>query len=263
MKNPKPYTYAKELKVAKKIAKKAGKIMLKYFDADQSVEVKADKSVVTIADKLINDMTIKELAKAFPNDGVIGEEQSTSTYGMGRKWFCDPIDGTSGYVWGTPTAMFSLGLVIDGVPVFGAAHDPFLDRFYYGIKGKGSYCNGKKLQVSDKDIDGSYFAASGSVKHLITRKYIPVLRDLGVRFACFSGAVNKSCLIAKGKFVAYVEEGVNAHDVAAVHVIVEEAGGKVTDTKGGQLDYSKPVKGAVVTNGRVHDRILQIINSTT
>src|SRR5437868_351607 len=103
--------YSKELNAANEIAFKAGKIMLEYFDGDQQVDTKSDNSPVTIADKLINSMVIEELAKHFPEDGVIGEEESTTDYGPGRKWFCDPIDGTIGYIWGTPTSMFSLALV--------------------------------------------------------------------------------------------------------------------------------------------------------
>ncbi|MBU6501056.1 MAG: hypothetical protein KGJ89_02930 [Patescibacteria group bacterium] len=115
-------SYTKELFAAKDIAKEAGVIMRKYFDEDQHIEIKKDNTQVTIADKLINSLVIQRLAKAFPSDGVIGEEESTAEYGGGRKWFCDPIDGTAAYIWGVPTAMFSLGLVLDGRPVIPSAH---------------------------------------------------------------------------------------------------------------------------------------------
>lgn len=92
--------YGKELEIAKSIAREAGEIMLRYFDGDQAIEIKSDGSQVTVADKLINTLVIKRLASAFPEDGVIGEEESTSEYGFGRKWFCDPIDGTAAYVCG-------------------------------------------------------------------------------------------------------------------------------------------------------------------
>src|SRR3990170_3369867 len=74
---------------------------------------KKENSQVTIADKLINSLVIERLVTEFPNDGVIGEEESNTEYGAGRKWFCDPIDGTNAYIWGVPTAMFSLALVVD------------------------------------------------------------------------------------------------------------------------------------------------------
>lgn len=256
-------TYSREVTVAEDIARKAGEIMLQYFDAEQQVVTKSDNSPVTIADKLINDLVIEELSAAFPEDGIIGEEKSTAEYGMGRKWFCDPIDGTAGYIWGTPTAMFSLGLVVNGVPVVGVAYDPFLKKMYTGVRGEGSYMNDKRLSVVTDVavVDVPRVAVSGSVHNIYQLKYLRALEDAGYKLTTFSGAVYKCCLVARGKFFAYIEHGVNAHDFAAAQVIVEEAGGKITGIKGETLDYTKPFKGGVVSNGVVHEQIVQIINS--
>lgn len=251
--------YQKELDVAKGIAKKAGKIMLQYFDGDQQIETKADNSPVTIADKQINRLVIDELSKNF-DDVVIGEEESTGDYGMGRRWLCDPIDGTNSFVWGVPTAMFSLALVVDGKPVLGVAYDPFLDRLYEAVHGHGAYCNGIQLHVSQKELAGEYLAATGSVKQILERpSHILKLIEHKVLLAAFNGAVYKSCLVARGKFVGYIEGQVNAHDMAAVHVIVEESGGKITDCDGKELDYSKPFKGAVVSNTIVHAKLVECL----
>lgn len=250
-------SYEKELILAKSIAKEAGEIMLRYFDADQEIEIKADNSQVTIADKLINTLVIERIAEAFPGDGVIGEEESTSEYGFGRKWFCDPIDGTAAYVWGVPTAMFSLALAVDGIPVVGVAYDPFLDRLYAGRVGQKSHCNDKEIAVSSLDFSSGIFAITSSVRSLLESRYFRRMVEDRVRFASFSGAVYKSCLVAKGKLIGYIEPGVNAHDMAAVHVILEGAGGKITAIDGGKLDYAKPFKGAIVSNGIVHEDILR------
>lgn len=248
--------YEKELLVAKAIAKQAGIVMRKYFDGDQQMERKEDGSPVTIADKEINRFVIEELAKHF-DDGVIGEEESTAEYGMGRRWFCDPIDGTKAFVWGTPTAMFSLGLVVDGTPVLGVTYDPFLDMLYEATAGEGSYCNGERLHVSKKELAGEYIAVSSSIeKILASPEHVKRLLDYGVLLATFSGAVYKSCLVARGRFVGYMESGVGTHDMAAVQVIIEEAGGRVTGFDGKKLDYTKPFKSAVVSNGIVHQRLV-------
>ena len=250
--------YKKELEVAKAIAREAGPIMIKYFDADQDVEIKEDNSQVTIADKLINSLVLDRLAEAFPADGVIGEEESNTEYGLGRKWFCDPIDGTMAFIWGTPTAMFSLALVIDGVPVIGVAYDPFLNRLYEAVSNQGSFCNGVSLKVSKKGLKDGLVIITSNISRILKRpSYLIDLPEKGVRFATFSGAVYKSCLVAKGKAEAYFEEGVNAHDIAAVQVIVEESGGEVTNKKGERLDYTKPFKGAVVSNKIVHNEIVK------
>ena len=204
---------------------------------------------------------IKELSKNF-DDVIIGEEESTGVYGMGRRWFCDPIDGTRAFIWGTPTAMFSLGLVIDGIPVLGVVYDPFLDKLYEGRVDQGSFCNGMPLKVSNNKLDGGIVAVSSTVSRLLNRKsnYLNSLINQGVEFASFSGAVYKACLVARGKFIGFFGEGVVAHDMAAVQVVVEESGGKITDFNGNKLDYSKPFKGVIVSNGIVHDKLIKSIN---
>ena len=248
--------FDKELQTAVSIAREAGVLMLTYFYEGQQVEIKEDNSQVTIAVKLINSLVIERLSKIFPDDGVIGEEESNAGYGQGRKWFCDPIDGTAAYVWSVPTAMFSLGLIVDGKPVMGVAYDPFLDKMYTGLAGEKSLCNGKILSVSNVDLTSGIFAISSDVRSLPQRPYFQKMMHNNIRLACFSGAVYKSCLVARGKFVGYAEPGVSAHDVAAIHTIVEGAGGKITSFDGKELDYSKPFKGAIVSNAVAHDEIL-------
>ncbi len=222
---------------------------------------KQDDTPVTIADQKVNRLVITELARAFPADGVIGEEESTAGYGPGRKWFCDPIDGTKGYTWGTPTAMFSLGLVIDGRPVMGVAYDPFLNRLYAGVKGEGSFCDGKPLKVSRHPLKGGTVATTSNVERILQRlPHLVWLDEQGARLGTFSGAVYKVCLVARGKFVGYLEEWVNAHDMAAMEVIVEEAGGTLTGLDGEELDYTKPFKGAIASNGVVHGELVEAMS---
>lgn len=249
--------YEKEVKIAKEIAREAGAIMLHYFEANQEIEIKEDNSQVTIADKLINALVIERLASSFPNDGVIGEEESNTEYGLGRKWFCDPIDGTNAYVWGVPTAMFSLALVVDGKPVVGVAYDPFLDKMYVGKTNEKSVCNDEIISVSNMNFESGILAITSSARSILEAScFQKMLRD-NVRLASFSGAVYKSCLVAKGKFIGYIEHKVNAYDMAAVYVILEGAGGTITSVEGAKLDYSKPFKGAIVSNKIVHEKIIE------
>lgn len=254
-------TYQAELTTAKLIAKKAGTIMLRYFDGDQQIEAKDDGSPVTIADKLINSMVIEELGKAFPDDVVIGEEESTGDYGMGRRWFCDPIDGTKAYTWGTPTAMFSLGLVVDGKSMMGVAYEPVTDKLYWATKGGGAFCNDHSIHVNTQNLRNGILGTISS-QYRIRREapYFDALLDMHVTMAAFSGAVAKCIRVAEGRFVGYIEELVNAHDMAASDVIITEAGGKVTDLHGNEFDYSKPFRGTIVSNGIVHDELVKIVN---
>ncbi len=255
-------TYSKEMQVAKEIAQKAGKIMLFYFEQDDVVQRKSDGSPVTKADIEINKMVIEELQKNF-NDGIVGEEESTAEYGMGRRWICDPIDGTRAFTWGVPTAMFSLGLVIDGKSVVGVAFDPFLDRLYTAVKGGGAFCNEKIISVSSASITEQSIAVSSSTEKVLTipsqARLITKLLEKKARLASFSGSVYRACLIARGKLAGYVEKDINTHDLAAVDVIVSEAGGMLTDFQGKPLDYSKAFKGAVISNVVTHDDILDCV----
>lgn len=253
--------FSKEHTVAESIARQAGVIMKKYFFTnDQEVTRKDDGTALTIADTLVNSMVIEELPKHF-DDGIIGEEESNAEYGMGRRWFCDPIDGTTAFVWGVPTAMFSLGLVLDGTPVFGLTYDPFLDLMYWGATGEGSFCNGRRLAVSDHGLSGHFVATKTNIAKLMDNLELPrKLLQLKSKLAPIGGAVYKSCLVARGKMVGSIEKDIGAHDMAAVQVIVQEAGGKVTGFDGKPLDYSRPFNAAVVSNGLVHDQLVELLN---
>lgn len=256
-------TYSKELEIATAIAHEAGAVMLHYFDADQQRETKSDGTPVTIADKQINHMVIERLSAAFPEDGIVGEEESTSSYGPGRKWLCDPIDGTKSFVWGVPTAMFSLALVIDGRPVVGVAYDPFLDKLYTGITGQGSYCNGKKLHVSEQPLGPGAVAVTGSLEKIFANPQLARrVAATGSDLIAIDGAVYKATLIARGRLAAYIGHGCGPYDVAAVEVIVCEAGGKITDLYGEQLNYAQDFTGVLVTNGVDHTKIVKLLHDT-
>lgn len=205
-------------------------------------------------------MVIAELAEYF-TDGVIGEEESTADYGRGRKWICDPIDGTKAFVLGVPTAMFSLALVVDGIPILGVAYDPFLDRLFWGVKGQGSYCNDNKLQVSANGLKGHYVGISSNNQRLIEKQEtIDKVVEAGGKLEFTYGAVYKSCMVATGKAVGYFESAVNPHDIAAVHVIVEEAGGIVRGYDGKELDYTRHFKGAIISNKVSYEDLFKCIS---
>lgn len=252
--------YDAELDFAKTLAKKAGAIMLEYFSIDKQIKYKDDASPVTIADEKVNRLVIEELSKKFDYE-IIGEEESTTSYGKNETvWICDPIDGTRAFVYGVPTAMFSLGLVRKGKSVLGVAYDPFLDRMFYAVKGYGSYCNGRKIKVSDSGLKGHQVGIISEAKELInTKDVIQRLVDTGANAVYIEGAVYKSCLVAEGKFVGYFSDMPKTHDLAAVAVILEEAGGKITAPDGRPLDFSEYFEGAIVSNGKVHDDLIKIL----
>lgn len=256
--------YSQELEAATQIAKAAGVVMLEFFDADQHQEMKQDGSPVTIADKTVNQLVIDELQKTFPEDGVIGEEASTATYGTGRKWLCDPIDGTKSYIWGVPTAMFSLALVVDGRPKVGVAYDPFLNRLYTAIEGQGSFCNGQPLAVSQQPLHDGWVAFSGTIERVINNlETAAKIKAISAGVAVFDGGVYKCTLVARGRIPAYIGQGCSPYDVAAAELIVTEAGGMMTDTHGRSLDYSQDFTGVLVSNGVEHEKLVAALTKNT
>lgn len=254
--------YDAEFEFAKMLAKKAGGVMLEYFSLDKQIKYKDDATPVTIADKKINRMVIEELSKKFDHE-IIGEEESTTAYGKhDTVWICDPIDGTKAFIYGLPTSMFSLGLVHKGTPVLGIAYDPYLDRMFYAKRESGSFCNGRKLEVSKNGLKGHNVGMISDARELERIK--PSLDKLflkGANAVYIEGAVYKTCLVAEGKFVGYFSDLPKTHDMAAVAVILEEAGGKITAPDGSELDFSRSFEGAVVSNGKVHSELLEILNS--
>jgi len=251
-------TFDTELAFAKELAYEAGDIMKKYFRVDQQVEIKDDNTPVTIADKTVNDVVIEKIQAAFPNDGVMGEEASWHT-GSERLWVCDPIDGTIGYTMRIPTSMFSLALVIDGKPVLAVAYNPRVDELYHAVLGGGAYMNNQPIKVSSKAwSEGTRITTSSHEGIFRNKELLLTLKDQGVYVHALLGLVHQGCLIAEGGIEGRIFLYNGAHDIAAVKLIIEEAGGKVTDLDGNEQRYDQPINGAVMSNGLIHDKLLEI-----
>lgn len=253
-------TTSDELALAKQLATTAGETMLKYFDINQQKQTKDDGTPVTIADKEINSIVIATIKERFPGDGIVGEEESTSAYGMGRSWICDPIDGTAAYVVGLPSAMFSIAFVVDGKPTVAVAYEPHTKRLYNATLGQGSYCNDVRIQVSKDSLELGLIALAPDY---IRPKYIdePFMRNLlrhDKQLSIFPGAVFRGCMISTGRIAGSIHPKVKPYDIAAVHLIIEEAGGKVTDISGQPLNYAKDFRGAILSNGVVHDELIKL-----
>ncbi|HEX3081948.1 MAG TPA: inositol monophosphatase [Candidatus Saccharimonadia bacterium] len=255
-------TFQDELEFAKTCAERAGEIMLHYWDADQHIETKGDGTPVTIADKTVNRMVIEAVAKRFPDDGTVGEEESSAQYGHGRRWICDPIDGTSAYVAGLPSATFSLALVVDGRPMVAVAYEPLRKQLFWAVRGQGSYANERRLHVSTRTFEqGPVALPPDYIKaKLVNEPFMQKLLAFNKELVLFSGAVYRSCMVASGRIAGFPHPRVKPYDIAAVHLIVEEAGGKVTATDGSELDYSTDFRGAVISNGVAHDDLLKLFS---
>ncbi len=252
------------LDFALEIAKYAKETMNKYYNMKGVSSYKGDRTIVTLADKEINTYLIEKVKEKYPNHSVDGEEEQ---FGEGEYvWVCDPVDGTAMYARHIPVAVFSLGLCINGESVVGVVYDPFNDELYSAVKGGGAYKNGEKISVNDYDFDdmrsiinNDMWADAGFDTFKIIDKFAYRTYTVGL-----GSAIHAAICVANGSFVASLFPGVGHKncDCAAVKVIVEEAGGKVTNFYGEDQRYDKPIKGCVFTNGKVHDELIGIIKET-
>jgi myo-inositol-1(or 4)-monophosphatase len=252
------------LQFAQSLAREAGDIMRRYFLTVERTW-KQDDTPLTKADTEINDLVITRIHEKYPDHSIHGEEKSDyreSKY----LWVCDPVDGTLPYSSGIAASTFSLALVIDGVSTVGAVYDPFNDRLFFAEKGKGAFVNETPLHVSDQstlenaviDIEGLHSYGFESEIPL-SNAFRDVLLDKGVKTTQFWSSILPSVLVARGTFTAVIMNGQTVQDGAAIKVIVDEAGGKVTDMYGNDQRYDEPARGFIASNGLVHDELVRLI----
>ncbi len=250
------------LEFAKDIAKEAEKIMLKYFNMENGASYKGDRTIVTLADKEINSYLIKRVKEKYPTHSVDGEEEKfgNSNY----VWVCDPVDGTAMYARHIPVAVFSLALTIDGKPVVGVVFDPFTNNLYTAIQGKGAYQNGQKITVNDYKLDDMRSVCQFDMWPASEYNIYDTIKELSKKayFIGIGSIIRASMCVASGDFSLAIFPGTVRKncDIAAVKIIVEEAGGKVTDLFGNEQRYDRNINGAVISNGIVHEEVVKLIN---
>ncbi len=255
--------FEKELQFAKELANTAGDMTRAAFGLETQAIWKEDNTPLTETDTAINKFVIERVQAAFPKDGVLGEEESYEK-GRERLWVVDPIDGTQPFTIGAPLSTFCLSLVVEGQPRLGIIHDPFQDRMFWAEKGKGAFMNNTPIHVSEADtLAQNFLVLSSRMREgrRTTGELFDMIEKKGGKSFNFRSFAYGSCFVAVGRAVATMIGVPNAWDVAATKIIVEEAGGKVTDVSGGERRYDEDGDGLIASNGKVHDAILELIHS--
>lgn len=238
----------KELqKFAIELALKAGQMQANASDdRNKSIEQKSSfADMVTETDKAVENYLFNKLREKYPDHCFVGEETTTKKVELTDKptWLIDPIDGTTNFIHTFPFSCVSIGLLIEKRVVLGIVYSPFIDRLYTAVKGGGAFCNGKPIKVNTncKSISEALLVSElGNDRDAI--KIAAVLENLkaigfkghGVRM--LGSAALNMCMIAHGGGDAYWEFGLHCWDMAGGAIIVEEAGGVVIDTEGGEID---------------------------
>jgi fructose-1,6-bisphosphatase/inositol monophosphatase family enzyme len=248
------------LKLAESLAFQAGEIILKYFKKGMKRKIKSDLSIVTNADEEINDLVVNTIDKKYPKHSILGEEGGIDK-GSDLVWLCDPIDGTWPYAKKVPISVFSLALSKKGELVLGVVYDPFTDRLYSAVKGKGAFLNKKKILVSELEIKEATLNIEWwpGCEYDIELAMHKLSIDTGAYVLHLGSIVNACCFVAAGQYEACIYAGTRdkSVDVAAVKIIVEEAGGRVTDLFGKRKIDVHDLRGAIISNGIVHEDVLK------
>ena len=204
-----------------------------------------------------------KVKEKYPNHSVDGEEEH---YGYGDYiWVCDPIDGTSMYARHIPVAVFSLALVIDGVPMVGVVYDAFTDNLYTAVKGQGAYRNDVKISVNNIKLDDMRSVSHMDMWPEVEYNLYDTIKELGKKtyFVGLGSVIRAGICVANGDFNLALYPGTKHRncDLAAIKVIVEEAGGKVTDLFGNEQRYDQDIKGAIISNSVVHAEVIDAIKN--
>lgn len=248
-----------------KAVREAGIILNQNFGGNYEISFKeVDSNLVTEVDKLSEMKIIEVIKNDFPEHNIISEEAGEIYQESEFKWIIDPIDGTVNYAHSIPLSSISIALEKSGQVILGTVFNPFSDELFFAEKNSGSFFNNKKISVSEcKRIEKSLLVTGFPYN---SGKFIPnplelfgkfLKRDIPIRR--LGSAALDLCWTACGRFEGFWEYNLNAWDVAAGVLILEEAGGKVTDLKGNKFSvYGKEI---LATNSYIHDAMLSIINS--
>lgn len=256
-------TSSNERRVAIDAARAAGLMLRDALDGERRVSFKGTPTnLVTEMDARAEQLVSERLRAAFPHDALLGEEGGELPGTSGRRWIVDPLDGTTNYAHGMPIFAVSIGLEVGGRPILGVVYDPNRDELFVAERGLGAWLGERRLNVSSAATLNASLLASGfpydvrDTEDNNLREFSAfTVRAQGVRR--MGSAVIYLAYVAAGRIDGYWELRLGPWDVAAGALLVEEAGGRVTDIKGGTLDLDRPT--LVASNGRIHDEMLSVL----
>jgi myo-inositol-1(or 4)-monophosphatase len=238
-----------ELEVALSAARRAGEVLRAGFGAEHAITYKGEVDLVTEIDEEAERVIREILLEAFPAYGMLAEEGGALVGEEDARWIVDPLDGTTNYAHRLPIFAVSIGLERSGSVVLGVVHDPIGEETFVAEQGRGATLNGEPIKVSDADELIRALIATGFP---YDRAEMPEALELFGRFAALD-----LCYVASGRIDGYYERGIWPWDLAAGSVIVEEAGGKLTDYRGGVLNLDG--REIVASNGRLHPSIMRLM----
>lgn len=266
------HEYARELRVALRLARSAGATVLEYYDGPLHVEQKSnagDVEPVTEADRAANELIVSGIREEFPDDGILAEESIDTTRRLSKRrvWMVDPLDGTNGFISRDGDFAVQVGLAVEGEGVLGVVYQPLAGVLQWAVSGAGAWIErpgfaAERARVSSRsEIARMRLAASRSHR---SPRMDTVLKALGVKEEVRRGSVGiKVGLIVEQQCDIYIHLSPRTKqwDTCAPEVILREAGGRFTDLFGRPIRYNSPEvqnrNGIVATNRVAHERIIE------
>jgi myo-inositol-1(or 4)-monophosphatase len=243
------------LEAAIEAAQEAGKILREEFERPQQIAYKGDVDLVTQADKRSEEAIVKRLTKYFPDHAIAAEEGLGHESKSEFRWHVDPLDGTTNFAHGYPCFSVSIALEQRGALLVGVVYNPYYEELFAAVRGGGATLNDKRIFVSKVETLGTSLLCTGFPVHKrlanpnIHYYWEFTLRSHGVRRD--GSAALDLAGVAAGRFDGFWEFGLKPWDTAAGVLLVEEAGGKVSDFEGRPYQLGGPV--IFATNGLIHE----------
>lgn len=251
------------LTVASHAAIRAGEILRENINGIREITYKGDINLVTEMDMKSERAVVETLLAAFPDHGIIAEEETSIRNGSGFTWIIDPLDGTTNYAHGYPCFSVSIALEQEGEIVLGVVYDPMRDELFTALKGEGAYLNGRPIRVSKIDTLIKSLLATGFPydRKVCDRNNLDYFHDLlmvSQEVRRDGSAALDLCSVACGRFDGFWELKLKPWDVAAGSLIVQEAEGAISDLSGKKFIIHHDE--VLASNSIIHGQMIEVLS---
>jgi myo-inositol-1(or 4)-monophosphatase len=253
----------RERNTAIKAAREAGKLILSKLGEAKKIDYKSAFNLVTDVDKASEAIIIKCILDEFPGDEILAEESGASKQKSERRWLIDPLDGTTNFAHAYPFFCVSIGLEEMGKRVLGVVFNPVANELFWAEPGEGAWLNDERIAVSkigklEESLLATGFAPNTAVIQQNNMENFKQLTGASHGVRRDGAAALDLCFVACGRLDGFWERNLSPWDVAAGSVIVEEAGGKVTDLVGRPMELA--LGNVFASNGLIHDDVIAALN---
>ncbi len=244
------------------LAYQSGALLRAGLEREHQIELKGNNDLVTAVDQASEALLVQAIRSRYPDHSIVAEEGNTTRGTSDYTWLIDPLDGTTNYAHGYPSFCVSLGLWYANEPFLGVVYDPLRSELFSAQRGRGAYCNGRRLHVSSTDTLSAALLSTGFPYNRATQPDNNVaefsrmiVRIQGVRRS--GSAALDLCYVAAGRSDGHWETGLQPWDTAAGILLVTEAGGQVSDWRG--QAWTGTVPHLLASNRRLHADIVQVL----